>query len=395
LSAIARDAGHPVILVQINYRLGVFGFAASHDLQKEQEESLLSLTSKTQVRTRNLLCNYGFLDQIRAFEWVHKHIKAFGGDCSNITAFGVSAGSASIHFHLLTGNPLFDRAILMSGSAPTMGPRPLDYHNIGWENLCLNSNVFEASNKQRLESLRLLTPEDLIENYAPSPLGPIADENLFPNSWCLDNRRTESRCRSIIIGDTREEAIIHDRLSRSISQKRFRQMVCAAFSETCDSDLFCRHFGFTSENMPYKKYRDAMRLFLSVVICHFPSLMIAKTYKGNAYYYHFEEPSTYEGPTLGIPYHGQCALYLYNNETKRFPESAQRISLKMANLWTSFAYGVEPWELFQTNQRFMRFGPNGVSSLEGFDTDSERNYGVMDWLANHFDEAKNLVHSLY
>lgn len=58
------------------------------------------------------------MDQRNALEWVRDHIRDFGGDPSNVTAFGISAGSASVHYHILTGAPLFDRAIMMSGSAP-------------------------------------------------------------------------------------------------------------------------------------------------------------------------------------------------------------------------------------------------------------------------------------
>jgi hypothetical protein len=39
-----------------------------------------------------------------------------------VTAFGISAANASVHYHILTGSPLFDRAIMMSGSAPSLGP---------------------------------------------------------------------------------------------------------------------------------------------------------------------------------------------------------------------------------------------------------------------------------
>ncbi|KXL49577.1 hypothetical protein M433DRAFT_546973, partial [Acidomyces richmondensis BFW] len=64
--------------------------------------------------------NYGFVDQINALKWVQQHIEDFGGDPKNVTAFGISAGSASVHYHILTESSIFDRAICMSGSAPTL-----------------------------------------------------------------------------------------------------------------------------------------------------------------------------------------------------------------------------------------------------------------------------------
>lgn len=63
--------------------------------------------------------NFGFKDQSMAMRWVKDNIDAFGGDASSITLMGVSAGAAAVHMHMLSplSQGLFDRAIVMSGSA--------------------------------------------------------------------------------------------------------------------------------------------------------------------------------------------------------------------------------------------------------------------------------------
>ena len=63
-----------VVVVTINYRLGVFGFFAHPELTKESD--------------RNSSGNYGLLDQIAALEWVQKNIAAFGGDPKRVTILG-------------------------------------------------------------------------------------------------------------------------------------------------------------------------------------------------------------------------------------------------------------------------------------------------------------------
>lgn len=63
--------------------------------------------------------NNGLKDQNIALQWVHQNVAKFGGNSNNVTLFGNSAGSASVHFHVLSPQSagLFHSAILQSGSA--------------------------------------------------------------------------------------------------------------------------------------------------------------------------------------------------------------------------------------------------------------------------------------
>jgi para-nitrobenzyl esterase len=99
-SAFARDG---IVLVSFNYRLGNFGFFAHPALAREQP--------------RGPLGNYAFMDQIAALQWVRGNIGAFGGDASNVTIFGESAGGMSVHILLTSplAKGLFEKAIVESG----------------------------------------------------------------------------------------------------------------------------------------------------------------------------------------------------------------------------------------------------------------------------------------
>ena len=97
-----------VILVSINYRLGVLGYLAHPELSAESPDHVSG--------------NYGLQDQIAALRWVRRNIAAFGGNAQNVTIFGESAGGLSVEF-LLASPPargLFDRAIAESSYAFTM-----------------------------------------------------------------------------------------------------------------------------------------------------------------------------------------------------------------------------------------------------------------------------------
>ncbi|CAG9863868.1 unnamed protein product [Phyllotreta striolata] len=88
-----------IVLVIPNYRLGVLGFLSLED------------------RSLNVPGNAGLKDQTMALKWVQKNIHHFGGDASNVTVFGQSAGGASVHYLTLSKltKGLFHKAIIQSG----------------------------------------------------------------------------------------------------------------------------------------------------------------------------------------------------------------------------------------------------------------------------------------
>jgi para-nitrobenzyl esterase len=99
--AFARQG---VVLVTVNYRLGVFGFLSHPELTRESG--------------RNASGNYGLLDQVEALRWVQANVAAFGGDPGNVTIFGESAGSLSVSALMVSplARGLFHKAIGESGA---------------------------------------------------------------------------------------------------------------------------------------------------------------------------------------------------------------------------------------------------------------------------------------
>eukprot|EP00079_Xenopus_tropicalis_P015641 XP_004913615.1 PREDICTED: carboxylesterase 5A-like [Xenopus tropicalis] len=88
-----------VVVVSIQYRLGILGFFSTGDKEAQG--------------------NFGFLDQVAALKWVQENIKEFGGDPESVTIFGQSAGGLSVSTHVLSplSKGLFHRAIAESGVA--------------------------------------------------------------------------------------------------------------------------------------------------------------------------------------------------------------------------------------------------------------------------------------
>lgn len=108
-----------VVLVTLNYRLGVFGYMAHPALSAVDPNSVSG--------------NYGTLDQMVALKWVKQNISAYGGDPENVTIFGESAGAWSVTE--LMASPLaaglFDKAIAQSG-ASTYHLGQMEGDGLGW-----------------------------------------------------------------------------------------------------------------------------------------------------------------------------------------------------------------------------------------------------------------------
>jgi para-nitrobenzyl esterase len=102
-----------VMVVTINYRLGVLGFLPHPALSAEAPYGGSG--------------NYGFMDQQAALQWVQRNIRSFGGDPGNVTIFGESAGGLSVFAQLASpgATGLFHRAIIQSGASGVAATAPL------------------------------------------------------------------------------------------------------------------------------------------------------------------------------------------------------------------------------------------------------------------------------
>ena len=162
-SAFARDG---VILVTLNYRLGALGFFAHR-----------AITAA--AKPDEALINYGIMDQIAALKWVRRNIGAFGGDPSNVTLFGESAGGQDT-LTLMTApgaEGLFAKAIVESGGGWSR-PASLAKREAQGEALAIKAGAPEGAT---LEQLRAL-PADAFSALPPYEAGPGVDGRLLKQS---------------------------------------------------------------------------------------------------------------------------------------------------------------------------------------------------------------------
>ena len=141
-----------VVVVTLNYRLGLLGFF-SHP----------ALTAESASKSSG---NYGLLDQIAALQWVHDNIASFGGDPANVTVFGESAGAVSVYALMTSPKAagLFQRAIAESGSAPR---RVHDLKSAEAKGVALAKTLGVAEGPTALADLRKIPVAKLLTAGAP------------------------------------------------------------------------------------------------------------------------------------------------------------------------------------------------------------------------------------
>jgi para-nitrobenzyl esterase len=156
----AELAKKGLVVVTINYRLGVFGFLTHPELTKESSQ--------------NASGNYGLLDVVAALQWAQKNIAAFGGDPQRVTIAGQSAGASAVH--ALTASPLakglFHRAIAESGSGIGRRMRSLaETENEGVK-------FAESKGAHSIRELRAMSAKDL--TGGGMRFGPVVDGWFLP-----------------------------------------------------------------------------------------------------------------------------------------------------------------------------------------------------------------------
>ena len=156
--AFARE---DVVFVSFNYRVGIFGFYAHHEIDKNND----GLGSG----------NFGLLDQIAALQWVKNNISNFGGDPNQVTIAGQSAGSMSVNCLVVSplAKGLFNKAIAESGANFTRG-------NTSKEQAVEGSDKYAALfGKSSLEDMRKIPAEELLKKTS-SMRGVYIDGVVLP-----------------------------------------------------------------------------------------------------------------------------------------------------------------------------------------------------------------------
>ena len=327
-----------VVLVTVNYRLGVLGFLAHPELTAQSPHHSSG--------------NYGLLDQIAALEWVKKNIAAFGGDPQRVTVFGESAGSSAVNF--LQASPLakglFHRVIGESGANFARGGTLADRERSG--------------SKYTLADLRAKSAEELLKMEIAARPG--VDGWVVPASVASTFAQGKQSDVPVIAGSNADE-------SRTLSpwssnESAFLESVHTRFGTA--SEEFLKLYPVDSEasaaEAHYASTRDQgmgwnMRTWAREQ---------TKTGKAPAFLYYFTRIPPGPMADQYRAYHAAEIAYVFGNLSPKRPweEADRKLSDTMLQYWVNFAakgdpngQGLPAWPRYEaTLDTGMEFGNSVV-----------------------------------
>ncbi|XP_057193649.1 neuroligin-2a isoform X1 [Triplophysa rosa] len=182
-----------VIVVTMNYRLGVLGFLSTGDQSAKG--------------------NYGLLDQIQALRWLNENIGHFGGDPERITIFGSGAGASCVNLLILSHHSegLFQRAISQSGSAISswsINYQPLKYTKILARKVgCTYGETADLVDCLRRKNFRELVDQDIQPARYHIAFGPVVDGDVVPDDPEILMQQGEFLNYDLLIGVNQGEGL--------------------------------------------------------------------------------------------------------------------------------------------------------------------------------------------
>ncbi|RKL27242.1 hypothetical protein BFJ72_g13269 [Fusarium proliferatum] len=380
-ASLARD--QPVVVVTINYRVGLLGFLTSEKLAERSRAH------------GEAVGNYGLHDQRQALEWVSRFIAGFGGASDRITIHGTSAGGASCHYQVNFPNRKFQSAILSSGTSVGIASRPMPWHQERFDYVLSQIPSLQADGSL-LDSLVDLPLDQLLPASPPSLYSPLVDGEWVPEAGLKPTLEKLGKAGetlpNLMIGATEYERDLTLMLLSDLSKPLpppprpeaeilpIAQEVLAGSAMTpqlnSDDSPFCvpeiaKAYNLSRGKSCVDSFEDLAGLMADVAFRTPPiySAAVIKKHQithGNASHvllYEIQATNPFMNWSLGYKKanHGINDIFLFNPAEDQVP--AEHLEIWVSTVgqiraaWLDFCYGKMPWAPFQW--------PDDVESLGG------------------------------
>ena len=379
-------ARNGVVLVTVNYRLGVWGFLAHPALSDESENDSSG--------------NYGLLDKIASLKWVEKNIASFGGDPENVTIFGQSAGSASV-CALMTSplaQGLFHKVIGQSASCLNAYDSDITGEERGHQ---LMREAF-GQKEHKSSDLRSIKNEDLLslKGYAKWASSP----KITVDGWVLPKpplevfEAGEQSKVPVLLGSLANEGLFLFPQNENLSAVEFDDYLRTTFGDGADRVKLAYAAEF-DESPGKAQHEIRTDLFMGFSMRKWAGYQSSVGQQSYLYFMDYVPPAFQmylaESPALSLPggrrsagaYHSGELAYVFNSLSEfgeMWSKKDKIMAKRMNEYWSSFAKTGKPlaesggvWGPYQsTTHNTMQFNLQGEQSttvrLEKYDALASR-----------------------
>lgn len=323
-----------VIVLSMNYRLGLFGFFVHPALAAESPQHAAG--------------NYGLMDQTAALQWVKRNIGALGGDPNNVTLFGESAGSFSVSAQMASplAQGLFAHAIGESGAA--FYSRGLSFAPLAERETADPAFAISAFGTSDLGALRAMSAQAMMQkmgtqvNPGRSPIGADVDGYFLPASVPQIYSEGKQAHIPLMAGWNRDEpSALAVNFPQPPTVQSFQQLAEKSFEVRAQE--FLRVYSAQTDAEAVRSAIDfAGDSFIAFSTWEWLETQVS-TGGAVVYRYHFERPAPGDKyhPAGSGAFHSDEIEYVFGNLNSR-PDAVwqpedQKLSDLVETYWTNFA----------------------------------------------------------